>query len=140
MVRVIISGILKMARIQADINGLFDRGRNWSMNIPRVIIIAATSLLFIFSIFAQTAVSLTPQNIEGFIDSVRDLQEIAKKYNAGKIVNPDISGGVSMAGAVSPFSTAISTGHQNALSFDFHVTAVGGEVHATCCECNPVFC
>jgi len=78
------------------------------MNIPRVIIIAVTSLLFTFSTFAQTPVSLTPQNIEGFIDSVRDLQEINTKYGAEKIVNPDISGSGSMAGAASPFSTAIA--------------------------------
>ena len=78
------------------------------MNIPRVIIIVVTSLLFTFSTFAQTAVSLTPQNVEGFINSVRDLQEIGKKYGAEEIVNPDISGSDSMAGAVSPFSTAIA--------------------------------
>ncbi len=78
------------------------------MNIPRVIIIAVTSLLFTFSTFAQTPISLTPQNIEGFIDSVRDLKEINKKYGAEKIVNPDISGGGSIAGAASPFSTAIA--------------------------------
>jgi hypothetical protein len=78
------------------------------MNIPRVIIIAVTSLLFTFSTFAQTPVSLTPKNIEGFIDSVRDLQELSTKYGAEKIVNPDISGGGSMAEAASPFSTAIA--------------------------------
>jgi hypothetical protein len=78
------------------------------MKIPRVIIIAVTSLLFTFSTFAQTPVSLTPKNIEGFIDSVRDLQELSTKYGAEKIVNPDISGSGSMAGAASPFSTAIA--------------------------------
>ena len=78
------------------------------MNIPSVIIIAVTSLLFTFSTFAQTPVSLTAQNIGGFIDSVRDLQEISTKYGAEKIVNPDISDGGSMTGAASPFSTAIA--------------------------------
>ena len=78
------------------------------MNIPRVIIILVTSLLFTVSTSARGAELLTPQNIEGFIDSVRDLQEISTKYGAEKIVNPDISGSGSMAGAASPFSTAIA--------------------------------
>ena len=78
------------------------------MNIPRVIIIVVTSLLFTVSTSAQSAELLTPQNIEGYIDSVRDLQEISKKYGAEKIVNLDISSGGSMAGAASPFSMAIA--------------------------------
>ena len=78
------------------------------MDIPRVIIIVVTSFLFTVSTSAQSAELLTPQNIEGYIDSVRNLQEISKKYGAEKIVNPDISSGGSMAGAASPFSTAIS--------------------------------
>ena len=78
------------------------------MNIPRVIIIVVTSLLFTVSAFAQTGAPLTPQNVKGFIDSVRNIQEISKKYGAEKIVNPDISTGGSMAGAASPFSTAIA--------------------------------
>ncbi len=84
------------------------------MNIPRVISIVATSLLFTFSSFAQAAEFLTPQSVEGYIISIRDLQEIGKKYGAEEIVNPDISGSDSMAGGVSPFSTAINQmqGHQ----------------------------
>jgi len=78
------------------------------MNIPRVIIILVTSLLFTISTSARGAELLTPQNIEGYIDSVRDLQEISKKYGAEKIVSPDISSGGSMAGAASPFSMAIA--------------------------------
>ena len=78
------------------------------MNIPRVIIIVVTSLLFTVSTSARGAELLTPQNIEGYIDSVRDLQEISKKYGAEKLVSPDISSGGSMAGAVSPFSMAIA--------------------------------
>ena len=76
------------------------------MDIPRVIIIVVTSFLFTVSTSAQSAELLTPQNTEGYIDSVRDLQEISKKYGAEKIVKPDISSGGSMAGAASPFSTA----------------------------------
>ncbi len=78
------------------------------MNIHRVVIIVVTSLLFTVSTSAQSAELLTPQNIEGYIDSVRDLQEISKKYGAEKIVNPDNSSGGSMTGAASPFSTAIA--------------------------------
>ena len=78
------------------------------MNIPRVIIIVVTSLLFTVSTSARGAELLTPQNIEGYIDSVRDLQEISKKYGAEKLVSPDISSGGSMAGAASPFSMAIA--------------------------------
>ena len=78
------------------------------MNIPGVIIIVVTSLLFTVSTSARGAELLTPQNIEGYIDSVRDLQEISKKYGAEKLVSPDISSGGSMAGAANPFSTAIA--------------------------------
>ncbi len=78
------------------------------MNIPRVIIILVTSLLITVSTSARAAELLTPQNIQGYIDSVRDLQEISKKYGAEKIVSPDISSAGSMAGAASPFSTAIA--------------------------------
>ena len=78
------------------------------MNIPGVIIIVVTSLLFTVSTSTRGAELLTPQNIEGYIDSVRDLQGISKKYGAEKIVIPDISSGGSMAGAASPFSMAIA--------------------------------
>ncbi len=48
------------------------------MNIPGVIIIVVTSLLFIVSTSTRGAELLTPQNIEGYIDSVRDLQGISR--------------------------------------------------------------
>ena len=78
------------------------------MNIPGVIIIVVTSLLFTVSTSTRGAELLTPQNIEGYIDSIRDLQEISNKYGAEKLVSPDISSGGSMAGAASPFSMAIA--------------------------------
>lgn len=78
------------------------------MNIPRIICFLVISLLITFSISAQTSDFLTPQKVESFVESFRDLREIGKKYDAQEIMNPDISGGDSMARAANPFSAAIT--------------------------------
>jgi hypothetical protein len=78
--------------IQANMNWLFGSGRKLSMNIARLVVIVVTSLVFTFSVYAQTLESLTPQIIEGYINSIRDLQDIGKRYNTEEIVRSDISG------------------------------------------------
>lgn len=87
------------------------------MNIPRLVVIVVTFLLFNFSVYAQTPGSLTPQLIEGYINSIRDLREISKKYNTEEFMRPEISRGERPAEGNSPSSTAI-TQMQNHQAYD----------------------
>jgi hypothetical protein len=95
-------------RIQDNINRLFDIGRIKSMNIPRLVVIVVISLLFTFSTYAQPAGNLTRQNIEGYLDSIRDMKKISKKYNTEEIVSPGVSASESMAQGNDPFSAGIT--------------------------------
>ncbi len=78
------------------------------MNIPRLVSIVVISVLFTCSTYAQTAGNLTRKNIEGYLDSIRDMQKISKKYNSEEIVSPEVSASESMAQGNNPFSTAIT--------------------------------
>jgi len=78
------------------------------MNISRLVVVFVISLLFTFSTYAQTAGNLTRQNIEGYLDSIRDLQKISKKYNTEEILSPGVSASESMAQGNDSFSTAIT--------------------------------
>jgi hypothetical protein len=74
----------------------------------RVIAIAVTVFVFCPTVTAQTPDSLTPDIVQGFVDSVQDLREISKRYNADEIMSPTASGDKTMAQTATPFSTAIS--------------------------------
>ncbi len=89
-------------------NWLLGSGRDLSMNILRLVGIVVIFLPFTFSTYAQTAGNLTRQNIEGYLDSIRDIQKISKKYNTEEIVSPSVSAGESMTQGNDPFSTAIT--------------------------------
>jgi hypothetical protein len=84
------------------------------MNKYRIIAIALSAFAFCPSAIAQTPDSLTPEIVQGFVDSIHDLREISKRYNAEEIMSPTASGDKTMAQTATPFSTAITTiqGHQ----------------------------
>ena len=80
----------------------------------RIIAIAVSTFVFCPPVSAQTPDSLTPEIVQGFVDSIQDLREISKRYNADEIMSPTASGDKTMAQTATPFSTAITRmrGHQ----------------------------
>ena len=78
------------------------------MSMLRIFGAVVASLLFAGPALAQTSGTLTPNIIEGFIDSVRDLQEIGEKYDATGLMNPNMSLDEGIERAAAPFSAAIA--------------------------------
>ena len=78
------------------------------MSKIRVIAIAVSAFVFCPTVTAQTPDSLTPEIVQGFVDSIQDLREISKRYNADEIMSPAASGDKTMAQTATPFSTAIT--------------------------------
>ena len=80
----------------------------------RIIAIAVSAFVFCSPVTAQTQGPLTPKIVQGFVDSIQDLREISKKYNAEEFMSPTALGDTTMAQTATPFSTAITRmqGHQ----------------------------
>ena len=77
-------------------------------------VIVLSVFTFCPAVSAQAAPPLSPEIIQGFVDSINELQEIGKKYDADKIVGPAVSGDAATSRTTSPFSAAISgmQGHE----------------------------
>jgi hypothetical protein len=84
------------------------------MNMLRLLGAVFASLLLAGPALAQTSSALTPDVVEGFIVSLRDLQEVGKKYDAEGPMNPNMSLDEGMERAAAPFSAAIAQmqGHE----------------------------
>lgn len=80
----------------------------------RLFTIAVSAIVFCPPVIAQTPDSLTPEIVQGFVDSIQDLREIGKRYNADEIMSSTASRDKTMAQNATPFSTAITRmrGHQ----------------------------
>jgi hypothetical protein len=74
----------------------------------RIITIAVSVFIFCPTVNAQTSDSLTPEIVQGFINSIQDLREVSKRYNADEIMSPTASGDKTTAQSATPFSTAIT--------------------------------
>ena len=84
------------------------------MSMLRLLGAVVASLLIAGPALAQTSGPLTSDLIEGFIVSVRDLQEVGKKYDGEGLMNPNMSLDEGMERAAAPFSAAIAQiqGHE----------------------------
>ena len=74
----------------------------------RIFTIAVSVFIFCPTVNAQTSDSLTPEIVQGFINSIQDLREVSKRYNADEIMSPTASGDKTMAQTATPFSTTIT--------------------------------